>query len=202
MGVRGTANAARIGPNAIIQMAAALEHALGRAPTERLMDSAGVGPYLDAPPAHMVDEREVIALHSAVREQLPLTRARDVAIAAGVATGDYLLANRIPRLAQRLLRNLPAPLASRGLLEAITQHAWTFAGSGQFDARPGHPVIIAIGNRAICRGARAAGPCCEYYSATFTRLFAELVHPSAIAREAACIAAGAAACRFEIRWRP
>jgi divinyl protochlorophyllide a 8-vinyl-reductase len=124
-----------------------------------------------------------------------------VAIEAGAATGDYLFAHRIPRLAQRLLRVLPAPLASRVLLKAITRHAWTFAGSGHFAARAGHPVIITIGDCAICRGARAAAPCCDCYSATFTRLFAELVHPHATAREVECIAAGAAACRFEISWR-
>jgi divinyl protochlorophyllide a 8-vinyl-reductase len=127
--------------------------------------------------------------------------AREVAAEAGAATGDYLLAHRIPGFAQRVLRVLPAPLASRVLLKAITQHAWTFAGSGHFHAHPGQPVVITIGDCAICRGARAAEPCCDYYSATFTRLFAVLVHPRATTREVACIAAGAPACRFEISWR-
>jgi divinyl protochlorophyllide a 8-vinyl-reductase len=196
-----TAQPARIGPNAIIQMAGALEHALGRAPTEQLLRGVGLAPYIEAPPQHMVDEREVIALHAAVREQLDGPRAHEVAWAAGLATGDYLLANRIPGFAQRLLRVLPAVLASRVLLKAITQHAWTFTGSGRFAAQVGHPVVITIEDCAICRNAHASEPCCDYYSATFTRLFAELVHRRAIARETHCIAAGAPACRFEISWR-
>jgi divinyl protochlorophyllide a 8-vinyl-reductase len=136
-----------------------------------------------------------------VREQLAGSTAREVAWAAGVATGDYLLAHRIPGFAQRLLRVMPAPIASRVLLKAITQHAWTFAGSGHFHAQHGRPVIVTIGDCAICRGARAAEPCCDYYSAAFMRLFSVLVHPRATAREVACIATGAPACRFEISWR-
>ena len=49
-------------------------------------------------------------------------------------TGDYLLAHRIPKPVQALLKRLPAPLAARVLLAAITRHAWTFAGSGRFEA--------------------------------------------------------------------
>jgi len=201
MSVQTTAAAARIGPNAIIQMAAALEQSLGRASTEQMLRGVGLGSYIEALPQHMVDEREVIALHSAVREQLAAPQAHEVAWQAGLATGDYLLAHRIPRMAQRALRVLPASLASRVLLKAITQHAWTFAGSGHFEARHGRPVVVTIGDCAICRQARATEPTCDYYSATFTRLFAELVHPRAVAREVACIAAGAPACRFEISWR-
>jgi len=192
--------AARIGPNAITQVAGALERALGQAPTQALMRSAGLGEYLRAPPRQMVDEREVIALHTILRERLQPRTAGAIAREAGERTGDYLLAHRIPRPVQRVLRLLPARWASRVLLRAITRHAWTFAGSGHFRARAGRPVVIEIGDCPICRGAHASAALCGYYTATFARLYRELVHPRAQVRESACIATGSAACRFEIDW--
>jgi divinyl protochlorophyllide a 8-vinyl-reductase len=149
----------------------------------------------------MVDEREVIALHAAVRRRLTPQAARGVAHAAGLATADYLLEHRIPGAAQLVLRALPAPLASRLLLAAITRHAWTFAGSARFTAHSGHPVLLRLEGCPICRGAQSAAPLCEYYAATFTRLYSSLVHPRAEARETACMATGAAACEFRIEWR-
>lgn len=190
----------RIGPNAIIQVAEALERLLGRASTHDLLRAAGLEAYTDSPPSQMVDEREVSALHAAVRDRLPLRAARGVARDAGLATGDYLLVHRIPPPVQVLLRTLPAPWSGRLLLAAIARHAWTFAGSGRFEARPGRPILISIGDCPICRGTHADAPACGYYAACFTRLFSRLVHPRARAREIACIAEGAGACRFEIDW--
>jgi divinyl protochlorophyllide a 8-vinyl-reductase len=191
---------ARIGPNAITQVAGALEHRLGSAAARDFLCSVGLGGYVDAPPSQMVEECEVIALHSAVRARLTPEAARGIARAAGLATGDYLLAQRIPRSAQWALRALPAPLASRLLLAAIRRHAWTFAGSARFTARAGRPTLFRLEGCPICRGAHSTAPLCEFYAATFTRLFSRLVHPRAEARETACIAAGASACQFEVAW--
>ena len=191
---------ARIGPNAVIQVAAALTQRLGAGVSGELMLEAGLGAYVRSPPQKMIDEGEVIALHRLLRERLQPATATEVVAAAGLATGDYLLAHRIPRLARIVLRALPASLASPLLLGAIRRHAWTFSGSGQFEARSGRPVIITIDNCPICRGANAARPQCEYYAATFTRLFRELVQSGARVRETACEASGADQCRFEIDW--
>jgi divinyl protochlorophyllide a 8-vinyl-reductase len=120
---------------------------------------------------------------------------------AGSATGDYLLAHRIPRPAQALLRILPAGIAGRLLLAAITRHAWTFTGSGRFTAEAGSPTVVAIANCPICRGTHSEMPACDYYAATFERLFTVLVHPDAKVVETDCMGRGASACRFEIRWR-
>ena len=194
--MRTGAGVARIGPNAITQVAAALEQRLGSGASREFLCSAGLGAYVTEPPWQMVEEREVIALHSAVRARLTPQAARGIAHAAGLATGDYLLAHRIPRTAQFVLRALPAPLASRLLLAAITRHAWTFAGSARFSARGGRRTLIRLENCPICRGAQSPAPLCEYYAATFTRLFSRLVHPRARATETACIAAGAPAGRL------
>lgn len=191
---------ARIGPNAITQVAAALEAALG-APTQRLVfESAKLEHHLSVPPAAMIDEADVIRLHRALREQLGPGRARDIARDAGRRTGEYLLANRIPAPAQALLRRTPARLASRALLAGIRGHAWTFAGSGAFTAEAGRPTRLAIADSPLCRGVHSEDPVCDYYSATFERLFRELVHPDVRVAELACGAQGAEACRFEARW--
>ena len=194
------ADGPRIGPNAVIQVAAALANRLGTGVARELMLSAGLGAYVKAPPQKMIDEREVIALHSLLRERLQPATANEVARAAGLATGDYLLANRIPRIAQLVLRALPAPLAAPLLLSANRRHAWTFTGSGHFHATTGRPIVITIENCPICRGANAARPQCEYYAATFARLFRRLVQRHATVRETACQACGADQCRFEIDW--
>jgi divinyl protochlorophyllide a 8-vinyl-reductase len=139
-------------------------------------------------------------LHQVLRNELGLERARWVSRAAGLYTGDYLLAHRIPRSVQHVLRSLPCGLASRMLLAAIRRHAWTFSGSGVFSARAGQPVRIWISGCPVCRGAMSHEPLCDYYAAAFQRLFRALVDPDTIVRETECEANGADACLFEARW--
>ena len=52
----------------------------------------------------------------------------------------------------------------------------------------------------LARGAQHNAPLCDYYAATFERLFVMLVHPRACVVETACEAQGAAACVFELAW--
>lgn len=191
----------RIGPNAITRVAESLAAFESTATLKRIFEAAGITRHLDTPPSGMVDEREVTALHRALRAELGPGRARSVSWAAGRLTADYLLANRIPQPAQRVLRIMPPAIASRMLLAAIGKHSWTFAGSGNFSAHSGHPVIVEIAGCPICRDATASMPLCDFYAATFERLFAELVSANARVVETACSANGAIACTFEIRWR-
>lgn len=193
--------AGRVGPNAIIRVVTALEDAQGRAAVDRLLIAAGLDRYLDALPTEMVDEQEVTRLQSVLREQVGIESARRISRDAGGRTGDYLLAHRIPRPVQRLLKILPAPLASRVLISAIRRNAWTFVGSGIFDADPGHPTRLRVTNGPICRGATAHEPLCDFYVGSFERLFSRLVHQDARVTETLCQANGADACVFEVRWR-
>lgn len=192
--------AARIGPNAIIRMAEALQEQGGRETMEKVFRKAGLVRYVDDLPEQMVDEAEVTALHQALRAELSGEGARAASLRAGALTGDYLLANRIPRAAQLVLKLLPASVASRILLQAIGKNAWTFSGSGEFSARSGYPVSVAVAGCPICRGANARENLCDYYAATFERLYVVLVSPRAKVREVECQATGADACRFEITW--
>jgi divinyl protochlorophyllide a 8-vinyl-reductase len=99
-----------------------------------------------------------------------------------------------------LLKLLPAPLAARVLLAAITRNAWTFVGSGRFKARAGTPVQLTIQHNPLCVGVQSDTPACDFYAATFETLFRTLVHTRAQVREVECESCGASACRFEIRW--
>jgi divinyl protochlorophyllide a 8-vinyl-reductase len=193
--------AGRIGPNAITRVAEVLRARRGEAAAAALFGRAGLLPYLKRPPETMVAEAEVTRLHQELRGSLGIAAAREVAREAGKRTAEYLLAHRIPRPAQALLKRLPPPLAARALLSAIRGHAWTFAGSGRFEAQAGQPVVLRITGNPICRGATLAEPGCDFYAATFEHLFRVLVHSASSVLETDCEACGDAMCRFEVRWR-
>jgi divinyl protochlorophyllide a 8-vinyl-reductase len=196
-GDHGQAAAARIGPNAIIQLGDAIVAQLGGAARDDLFHAAGLGRYLTALPTSMVDEKEVIALHRALRSSLQSVRYRAIAWDAGLRTGDYILAHRIPKLAQWLLRRLPASLAAKTLTMAIAKHSWTFAGSGTFRARSTRPLVLEIEASPLCRGEHAAAPLCDYYAGTFTRLYGTLVDPRLTFSETTCASVAGTQCRFE-----
>lgn len=193
-------NQGRVGPNAIIRVFEALTAQRGADDAEAVFRAAGLESYLTAMPAEMVDEAEVIALQSALRQHLGITDARPIARDAGLRTGEYLLAKRIPRPAQVILKLLPPKLAAKTLLKAIRGNAWTFVGTGTFDADPAYPPRIRIENSPLCRGASADQPLCDFYAGTFERLFRELVQSKAQVTETACHAMGAPVCEFEVRW--
>jgi divinyl protochlorophyllide a 8-vinyl-reductase len=192
----GTLPAGRIGPNAVTRLA----EALGPARGEAVFRAAGLLHRLREPPGRMVPEAEVTALHRMLRERLGDEAAASVSAEAGRLTARYLLAHRIPRPLQAVLRLLPAGIAARILVSAIRRHAWTFAGSGRFRALPGKPMRLEISGGPIASAGRAAKPVCAYYAATFETLFAALVSPRARVTEIACEASGDPACVFELRW--
>jgi len=183
----------RVGPNAILQVAAALRVAGGEALARRVFADAGLAGLLEAPPDSMIDERAVARLHGALARALPEREAEALARDAGRRTARYILDHRIPPLAQRVLRALPAGPAARLLLAAIGRNAWTFAGSGRFSARPGRPAVIEIAANPV------ATPGCPWHRGVFEGLFPHLASPGSAVVETACCARGAPACRFEIR---
>ena len=186
--------AARIGPNAVLQHLPVLDAAIGPAHRGALLHCAGV----TAPPsdAGMLPEDEVARLHHAVRLFLP-DRAPAIQRAAGIATGGYILAHRIPRPAQALIRALPAGAGARLLAMAIAKHAWTFAGSGRFRVAGHAPLRLEITANPLATGP-ADGPICHWHSAVFETLFGALVWPRLQVVEQSCAACGDACCRFVV----
>jgi divinyl protochlorophyllide a 8-vinyl-reductase len=148
----------------------------------------------------MVDEADVARLHRTVRQMFSRNAAEGLLLRAGDLTGEYVLAHRIPRPVRTLLPWLPDRAAANLLCAAIRRHAWTFAGSGRFEARAGSPVRLAIVDNPMCRELRSDTPACHYYAATFERLFRALVNERASVVEVACEASGARSCRFEVGW--
>jgi divinyl protochlorophyllide a 8-vinyl-reductase len=193
-----TAAAGRIGPNALLQLAPVLERAGGVGLRETIFAAGGVQglPGLDA----MIPEGPVAAVHQALRARLP-DRAAALAAEAGARTADYILANRIPKPAQTLLRVLPRALSAPLLAKAIARNAWTFAGSGGFRVVSTRPMVFAIADNPVVRGEVAGTPVCHWHSAVFRGLFAALVDPGTQVTETACCACGAPACRFEVTFR-
>ncbi len=192
------AQAGRIGPNAVIRLAEAVDAIESKAVTKRLFIAADLEAYVHALPQAMVPEEEVTLLHRRLRSDLGPARAATVSWIAGLRTADYLLANRIPKPVQRLLRVLPRRLAAFILLKAIGAHAWTFAGTSRFSWKMGRPITLRFEDCPLCRGDHSATPCCSYYAATFEHLFRKLINPDTAVTEVECTAAGGTACLFEI----
>jgi divinyl protochlorophyllide a 8-vinyl-reductase len=192
--------AGRIGPNAIIRTVEVLRERLGAAHTATLLQHAGLDGYDRELPHEMVAEAEVTSLFATLYRELGGLSARAIARESGERTGDYLLANRIPRPAQAVLKLLPPPLASRGLLAAIRGKTWTFAGTSAVDLIDGRPALVTFTGCPLCRGMSSESSTCDYYAGTFERLYNVLVHPGTHATEIACQAAGSAACTIEIRY--
>jgi len=193
-------NVARIGPNALSRTAEALTARLGEPTCRRVFAAADLERYVAAPPTAMVPEAEVVALHRAVRAALDQPTADAVMHDAGVRTARYLLAHRIPRPAQYLLRALPAGLAARLLLGLIARHAWTFAGSAELEIVHGRPARVIFRGSPLARVEAGDRPVCGFYVATFETLFRALVDGRTVARETGCAATGAAACTLELSW--
>lgn len=190
---------ALIGPNAIIQVAHVLSERFGDGLAESLVHQH-TGYALDALPTRMIPEEQALALTHAVVAHFGEARATVVLHEAGVRTGDYLLANRIPRLAQWLIRRLPRRAGLSLLLQSMMAHAWTFAGSGTFTVRqlPHSHVELCFHACAMCRDLHTAGPVCDFYAGTFERLITTLVSRTARVREVECHAHGGQCCRFVV----
>lgn len=190
------AEQALIGPNAIIQMVEALRVHWGRPRTQLLLLGLGLEAYDAAAPKHMVPQAEVVALHQGLYGMVDAHDFKAIAQDAGKRTGDYLLAKRIPALVQWLLKRLPDKLAARVLCLAIAKHAWTFAGSGVFSYAWSPGLVFCIRGNPLCAGIRSKVPVCDYYAATFERIFRVIVNDDWRVVEQSCQSTGAPACVF------
>jgi divinyl protochlorophyllide a 8-vinyl-reductase len=185
---------AHVGPNAAIQLAAALDDLEGGDAARHVFSRAGLSRWLDQPPADMIAQSDAARLHQEVRTILPSVCAHAVLAESGQRTGAYILAHRIPKAAQAVLKALPRSLALPLLLSAIAAHAWTFAGSGVFRTRM-HSLHIEANPLA---GIGASTPQCVWHERVFETLIQALVAPTACVTEVACCSMGAPACVFEI----
>lgn len=163
---------ARIGPNAILQLCRRRTGCRA----ERRATFSWVRQGVAVPPddAGMWPGDQCRAAHRAVWQGCG-DRAGEILAAAGQGTADYIFAHRIPPLARRLIRTLPAPLGARLLTAAISRHAWTFTGSGRFDVAARRPLTFEIEDNPLAFPGRS----CPWHAAVFARLYRVLVWPEA-----------------------
>jgi divinyl protochlorophyllide a 8-vinyl-reductase len=190
-----------IGPNSVLQLIEALRLAGLGVFSNKVFESAGVADWLTDPPQAMIDERPVGRLHQAVRAMASPEQGKALMAEAGRLTADYILANRIPKAAQVVLKLLPPRPAAALLVKAISAHSWTFAGTGKFSAEAGLPTVFTLIGNPLCAGEKASAPVCDWHAAVFQRLFQVLVSPKARVVETECEASGGTSCRFEVDWR-
>lgn len=186
------AEAGLVGPNAVIQLAEALRALAGEDAAERVFTRAGYRALLHALPDRMIDEAVPADLFLALRQEFSPEQAACIAHDAGLRTGEYILANRIPGFAKLLLKLLPRSIACRVLLQAIRKNAWTFAGSGDCSVYASDGAIIEIAGNPL------AMPCCPWHVGVFEQLFRTLVSRETRIQHGACCASGQNACRFEV----
>jgi divinyl protochlorophyllide a 8-vinyl-reductase len=195
------AGIALIGPNAITRIAEALTSGYGIDLTRHVFARAQVAHYLAAPPTVMVPEDDFAALYGALFDAVAVADAHAVAARAGMLTGDYLLARRVPRVLQWLLPLLPPAWSATILARAIRRHAWTFTGSGTFDfRRAGTGMQLTVHGSPACRRLQVDDPACSYFAATFARVFSGVLGRPVEAIERSCAATGADCCRFDLNW--
>ncbi|VVS97170.1 bacteriochlorophyll 4-vinyl reductase [Erythrobacter sp. EC-HK427] len=168
---------ALIGPNAVLQMAAAMERQLGAESSAIILATAGICALPSG--QSMIPERDALQLHRALSALSP-RHALTVAREAGSRTADYIIAHRIPLLARNLLRLLPARFAGPLLMAAIRRHAWTFVGAGAFTVEDAWSFSI---DRAGLNEGAVPRTAYVWYGAVFSRLYQQLVRADCVCRE-------------------
>lgn len=166
---------ARMGPNAIIQTVLALHDRFGEPQARTLLVQSGQSQWAAHLPEEMIDEAAFHTLVQALVAQVGAEQTAQILHDAGQRTADYLLAHRIPRFFQRLVRMLPRRVGLWLLLQAITQHAWTFVGSGQFRFRVSQQPTLQL--RITYPSVPVVA---SFYGGTFTRLIHALIDQRAM----------------------
>ncbi|HHE32427.1 MAG TPA: bacteriochlorophyll 4-vinyl reductase [Chlorobaculum parvum] len=162
----------RIGPNSIIQTVGALETAYGKNETEKLLKKMGQGYLIGNLPSEMVEESKFHSLVKALEKEIGEKSTASILKESGERTAKYLLKVRIPDPFQTIVKLLPAGLAFKVFLFAISKNAWTFAGSGEFSygSKPSPNVMVKV----TFPSHPVVG---NFYLGTFTALLRELVNP-------------------------
>lgn len=189
---------ARIGPNAIIRTVQALREVYVPAEVAAILERSGRPDLIETLPEAMIAEAEFNSLVQALRSQLGPAQSERILRRSGQLTAVYLLHHRIPRPIQALLKVLPRRAGLKILLSAISKHAWTFVGSGEFRFTVGRASFFTITNCVECRGIEAEAPMCSFYTGAFEHLLRTLIAPRATVQETECEACGANRCLFQI----
>ncbi len=206
--VRSTRSAPprRIGPNALTRVAEALTERVGPARADAVFRAAGLAHRFAAPPTAPVPVAEAAALTRALFQAVGPAEAHLTTRRAGALLGAYLLAVRIPRGAQAVIKASPRRLGATLLFAAMARNAATFAGDGgKFSvARAADGWRIRLDGSALA-GAESGSalwserPVCGLFSGAFEALLRALVDDGVRVRETCCAAQRPGPCLFEAR---
>ncbi|UAB77598.1 bacteriochlorophyll 4-vinyl reductase [Erythrobacter sp. SCSIO 43205] len=163
---------AQIGPHALIHAVEVMRELLDQDAVAAVFSNA----QIDAVPTGdaMVSEVDALRLHRWLAAREPFA-CFEIAGEAAKRTGDYIIAHRIPKLAARVLKILPARLAAPLLMRAISRHAWTFVGAGRFTFTGGWR--FRIDRRAAGDATLPAQSLFHWYAGVFERLYQRLIAP-------------------------
>lgn len=190
-----SAKTARIGPNAILQLAAPLESLFGAAVMPQILNLARVPMPTGR---EMIPEGDAARVHRVMWQLFPEQGAR-ISQLAGQGTAHYIRTHRIPKPARFALRWLPHGTAEDMLLRAIEKHAWTFCGSGQFEAeRQGTELHFILHDNPLADDHPCPGHPCHWHSAVFAELFSTLLGAPYTCHETTCLGCGGDVCRFVV----
>ncbi len=182
-----------VAPEVVLSVVDAVDRSLGAEALGELLTSAEL--FRLPAPDEPVREEKAARLHQTLRRTHPDT-ARTILAAAGRATADLVLAERLPLRAQKLLHNAPWPVAAWLLGQSVKQNAWHFVGTGTFGL-PGR-LEIEITDNPLLRGEKTNEPGCHYHAALFERMFQVLVDQRLSCLEMTCGSAGDPSCRFAL----
>jgi len=189
-----------MGSNAMAHIIKTMEDNFGTGETIDFFIASRLSQYLSHPLAGRVHEEDVCRIHQHLIETYGLSHAKTLSWQAGQKSADYLLKNKISKPLRFILKRLPIRWSITLLLREISNHAWTFVGSGVFTYQVFKSITFYIESNPICRGIRASEPICDYYAAIFEGLFKNLIHPSIVVKELGCEAQGDPSCSFSVKW--
>jgi len=185
---------AEIGPNSVLQTMEALREFAGAGGPPLLATRAAIPTEF---PEGMIPEAWFVRVARELRLLLDGPDAEAVLRRSGTLTGEYVTRNRVPAPIRLLLRVLPPRLALPVLIQAFRQHAWTFAGSGDFRTEGPYPGVLVLEDAPTCRDGSGPSQSCGYYEAAFESLL-QLAAPGIRVTETECRAGGAPFCRFRL----
>lgn len=191
----GADRQARIGPNSILQLAEPLKAQFDPSVLPQILDLARVSMPSGT---EMIPEEDAARVHRIMWQLFP-EQGPHISQLAGQGTARYIRASRIPRVAQLALRWLPRRFAENVLLQAIEKHAWTFCGSGEFEAeRQGDELHFILHDNPLADVNHVPGHPCYWHSAVFAELFTLLLGARYTCAEATCRGCGGDVCRFVV----
>lgn len=171
------ASLALVGPHAIIHAVAVMNERFDKNTCKEVLAEAQIEHLPSG--NEMVPEIEALRLHRWLALREPLA-CYDIAEEAAKRTADYIIANRIPSFAARLMKALPAAVGAPLLMNSIRKHAWTFIGAGRFKARGAW--VFTIDRSKAADPILPPESLYHWYRAVFQQLYKRLVSPRSLCR--------------------